>query len=97
MQLLRKRKPTQGLPMPNGLDPQQRAAAEADWQFLLQLLDNRRVGDYEVPVPLKVSHGGCPGVAGGGAAKGLWICMRMRVCVSSSLRVRAHAHACLRL
>ena len=25
-----------------------------DWRFLLQLLDNRRVGDYEVPVPLKV-------------------------------------------
>jgi len=44
----------QTLPIPEGLDPHQRAAAEADWQFLLQLLDNRRVGDYEVPVPLKV-------------------------------------------
>lgn len=45
---------SQDLPIPEGLDSRQRAAAEADWQFLLQLLDNRRVGEYEVPVPLKV-------------------------------------------
>jgi hypothetical protein len=44
----------QDMPIPEGLDPRQRAAAEGDWQFLLQLLDNRRVGEYEIPVDLKV-------------------------------------------
>ena len=71
----------QSMPIPGGLDARQRAAAEADWQFLLQLLDNRRVGDYDVPVPLKVRTGGGDGegderkrvqkgcLGGGGAVK----------------------------
>jgi TATA-binding protein-associated factor len=44
----------QGLPLPAGLDGEQRAAAEADGAFLAQLLDNKRVEDYAVPVTLKV-------------------------------------------
>lgn len=44
----------QGLPLPEGLDEQQRAAAQQDGEFLSQLLDNRRVEDYALPVQLKV-------------------------------------------
>ncbi|KAF6253887.1 SNF2 family N-terminal domain-containing protein [Scenedesmus sp. NREL 46B-D3] len=43
-----------GLPLPEGLDEGQRAAAQRDGEFLAQLLDNRRVGDYSLPMQLKV-------------------------------------------
>lgn len=45
----------QGLPLPAGLDETQRRAAEQDAEFLSQLLDNKRVEDYSLPVVLKVS------------------------------------------
>jgi TATA-binding protein-associated factor len=43
-----------GLPLPDGLDDAQRAAAQRDGEFLSQLLDNRRVEDYSLPMQLKV-------------------------------------------
>lgn len=44
----------QGLPLPAGLDAEQRRAAELDSEFLSQLLDNKRVEDYRLPVVLNV-------------------------------------------
>lgn len=44
----------QGMPLPSGLDEAQRRAAEQDVEFLGQLLDNKRVEDYSLPVELKV-------------------------------------------
>lgn len=44
----------QGMPLPSGLDEAQRKAAEQDAEFLNQLLDNKRVEDYSLPVKLKV-------------------------------------------
>lgn len=44
----------QGMPLPSGLDEAQRRAAEQDVEFLGQLLDNKRVEDYSLPVKLKV-------------------------------------------
>jgi hypothetical protein len=43
-----------GLPLPEGLDAGQRADAQRDGEFLSQLLDNRRVEDYSLPMQLKV-------------------------------------------
>lgn len=43
-----------GLPLPAGLDEGQRADAQRDGEFLSQLLDNRRVEDYSLPMQLKV-------------------------------------------
>ncbi|WIA33345.1 hypothetical protein OEZ86_006482 [Tetradesmus obliquus] len=43
-----------GLPLPVGLDEGQRAEAQRDGEFLSQLLDNRRVEDYSLPMQLKV-------------------------------------------
>jgi TATA-binding protein-associated factor len=43
-----------GLPLPEGLDDGQRADAQRDGEFLSQLLDNRRVEDYSLPMQLKV-------------------------------------------
>jgi TATA-binding protein-associated factor len=47
----------QGMPLPEGLDEVQRKAAEQDAEFLSQLLDNKRVEDYSLPVRLKVRMG----------------------------------------
>lgn len=47
----------QGMPLPEGLDEMQRKAAEQDAEFLSQLLDNKRVEDYSLPVRLKVRMG----------------------------------------
>lgn len=47
----------QGLPLPAGLDAAQRVCAEQDGEFLSQLLDNRKVEDYSLPVKLKVGPG----------------------------------------
>jgi TATA-binding protein-associated factor len=44
----------QGLPLPQGLDDVQQQAAQQDAEFLSQLLDNKRVEDYTLPVKLKV-------------------------------------------
>lgn len=44
----------QGLPLPEGLDADQRRSAEQDGEFLSQLLDNRKVEDYCLPLKLKV-------------------------------------------
>jgi hypothetical protein len=44
----------QGLPLPQGLDDVQQKAAQQDAEFLSQLLDNKRVEDYTLPVKLKV-------------------------------------------
>lgn len=44
----------QGLPLPSGLDDDQRVSAQQDGEFLSQLLDNRKVEDYSLPVQLKV-------------------------------------------
>lgn len=46
----------QGMPLPSGLDEAQRKAAEQDAEFLSQLLDNKRVEDYSLPVNLKVGR-----------------------------------------
>jgi TATA-binding protein-associated factor len=48
-----------GLPLPEGLDDGQRADAQRDGEFLSQLLDNRRVEDYSLPMQLKVRHFAC--------------------------------------
>jgi TATA-binding protein-associated factor len=49
----------QGMPLPFGLDEAQRKAAEQDAEFLSQLLDNKRVEDYSLPVKLKVVAACC--------------------------------------
>lgn len=54
----------QGLPLPAGLDEAQRVSAEADGEFLAQLLDNKRVEDYSLPVQLKVCVWMCEGSGG---------------------------------
>jgi len=53
----------QGLPLPAGLDEAQRRAAEQDAEFLSQLLDNKRVEDYSLPVVLKVSGSDAEGLS----------------------------------
>lgn len=44
----------QGMALPSGLDQHQRAMAEEDSRFLIQLLDNKKVEDYVLPVAIKV-------------------------------------------
>ena len=46
-----------GCPLPGGLDEQQRQVCERDREFLSQLLDSKKVEDYELPVRLSVSWG----------------------------------------
>jgi TATA-binding protein-associated factor len=46
----------QGCPLPEGLDEQQRIVCERDREFLSQLLDSKKVEDYELPVQLSVSE-----------------------------------------
>jgi TATA-binding protein-associated factor len=71
----------QGQPLPPGLDAEQAAAAEQDGAFLSQLLDNRQVEDYILPVQLKVCVEACAG--GRAGLDGLWRGRGLHVAVSS--------------
>jgi TATA-binding protein-associated factor len=68
----------QGLPLPAGLDDEQRAEAEQDGEFLSQLLDNKKVDDYQLPVQLKVG----------------WLLLRGNVPLPSLLCVGTSASLC---
>lgn len=48
-----------GCPLPDTLDAEQRATCERDGEFLSQLLDNKKVEGYKLPVQLKVGHFSC--------------------------------------